>query len=415
MPRMKLHFSIRVQYMGVMLFLAIGIAFLMTFLLYSTSPMVNRIMGSLSLSNAEFGMISTGVLMTMVALRIPWGIAGDRYGYMTVLKISLPLIAAAALLRGFAQDFPALMASQLLLGAGVASILPCLPMIVREWAPHRTGFATGLYTTGYAVGTGVALGLTPLLLEGNDWRYVLVMYSLVAMFVAVLWWSMARSLNAGQYDPKPGEFWLLLKDKYVWALAIFMIATGGCWDTLTIWMPKVLEMKAMETSLALILALGFISSGPLVGPLSDRVRDEGVLLGALGMGVSLSLLGIALASGPLALISVFLAGFFISGTLVLILRLPAKDERLSYSGGQVVAIFSSVGNLGSIFMPMLFGYMIDLSGGYLHSFYAVTLIAFLIFFAGSCFWVGTKAVEDVVAHPLRSLAGALRRTGERRH
>lgn len=370
----------------IMLSLAFLISFLLHLLLFGTAPMVDCITAEMNLSHARFGFIFSSSMISLMILRIPWGFAIDRYGYLKILKISLPVIAVSAILRSYSSGYFTLITSQLILGVGLASVLPCLPLIVREWFPSRTGFATGVYVSGFAAGNGTALGLTPFLLQIFDWRSILLTYGIIALITGVLWWVLASSSIESGSKYELGHFKNLLGDRYTWVLILFMIACMGGYDTLATWMPEVADLKNLNESIALLLPLGFLMSGPLVGRLSDRIEDEGNLIMGFGFALLVSLVGIIAVPGLLSTIFIFSSGFFIMSVLTLTLKAPAQHDRLFPYAGKVSGLISSVGNVGPALLPVAFGYFIDVTGTYLVSIFLVAAIVTSIFVLGSRFW-----------------------------
>lgn len=374
------------NYAWVMLSLAFLTSFLLHLLLFGTAPMVNEIMSEMSLSHANFGLIFSISMVSLIVFRIPWGFMIDRYGYLKILKVSLPLISASAIIRSFSPNYWILLLSQFGLGLGLASILPCLPPLVKEWLPSRTGFGTGFYVSGFAVGNGAALGLTPFLLHSFEWRIVLLVYGIIALATTLLWWVFGQSSveETSEYDFK--NFQRILKDRYVWVLTFFMIACMGGYDTLATWIPKVLEMKYFEEAAAFFLPLGFLVSGPLVGFLSDKLGSETNSIAALGVLASVSVFGLVFASGFVLIPLLFSSGFFLTGILTLTLEAPARHGRLSSSAGTASSLISSLGNVGPAVVPVAFGYLIDVTGTYEPSLILVGLIVVSTFLIGSIFW-----------------------------
>ena len=254
------------------------LAFLLHLLLFGTAPMVTQIMEEMNLSHADFGLVFSAVMMGLLLFRIPWGLIGDRIGYLKAFRIALPVLAASAVLRGFSQSYSALLISQIFLGLGSGAILPCLPLVIKEWASDRAlGFSTGIYVSGFALGNFTALGLTPPLLAILNWREILLIHSGFAVLVAGLWWGFARSVGKEKSEFKKLErFTLLLKGKDVWILLLLMIASMGSYDTLATWMPRVLEMKGLSKALASLLSVGFFLAGPVVGfyQIGFGIREE---------------------------------------------------------------------------------------------------------------------------------------------
>jgi len=360
------------------------IAFLLHLLLFATAPTVTIIIGEVGLSHAEFGVVFSAAMLSLILFRIPWGFIGDRIGYLNAFRIALPICAASAVLRSFSQSYPSLLISQFFLGLGLASVLPCLPLILKEWAGSRAlGFSTGIYIAGFATGNAAALGLTPHLLSLMRWKDILLLYGVMAIIVGGLWWIFARSARKSSSEVKVGKFTTVLKDRYVWILLFFMIASLGSYDTLATWMPKILEIKQLNKGLASLLPLGFFLAGPIIGFISDRFPDQKKTVAMLGVVAAAAIIGLNYAPFPFLLLCVFLSGFTTIGVLTITLTAPAEQEHLSASIGTVVELISSLGNVGPLVMPVIFGLLIDLTGTFHFSVFSVAALAGVTFILGA--------------------------------
>lgn len=371
------------RYQLLMLSFSFTIAFLLHLLLFSTAPMVTTMMEEMALSYTEFGLVFSAAMISLIVFRIPWGLVIDRIGYLNALRIALPVSALAAGLRAFSPGYQTLLISQFFLGVGLASVLPCLPLLVKEWAPKNIGFSTGIYISGFAAGNATALALTPQLLEIMDWRNVLLVYSGFAGLLCVLWWTLAESTvkNTSEFQFK--NFIMVLKDKYVWVLLLLMAAAMGSYDTLATWMPKVLEFKESSKVYASLLPLGFFLAGPIIGLTLDKFRNRKMLLASLGIIAAASIAGINYAQFPLLTLFIVLSGFATIGVLTISLTVPVEHKRLSASLASVVGVTSSLSNLGPFLLPIVFGLLIDVTGTYHVSILVVAAFAGLAFILGS--------------------------------
>jgi nitrate/nitrite transporter NarK len=63
--------------------------------------------------------------------------------------------------------------------------------------------------------------------------------------------------------------------------------------------------------------------------------------------------------------------------------MPARHERLSSSIGSVVGLTSSLGNVGPLTMPVIFGFLIDVTGTFYASVVSVAVLAAGTFILGS--------------------------------
>ncbi len=367
----------------VMLALSFSIAFLLHLLLFGTAPMVTLIMEEMELSHAEFGLMFSVAMISLIIFRIPWGLMADKIGYLNALRVALTLSAFLALLRAFSPVYSTFLLSQFFLGIGLAAVLPSLSLLVKEWGARNPGLSTGIYISGFAAGNATALGLTPYLLEVIVWRDVLLVYGGLAVVLCGLWWILAKSAVKSSSGFELANFKRILKDRYVWVLLFFMIAAMGSYDTLATWTPKVLEWKGVDKALASLLPLGFFLAGPIIGFTLDRFRNRKIIVALLGVVAATSIMGISYAPFPLLLLCIFLTGFATTGVLTISLVAPVKHKRFSASVATVVGLISSLGNIGPLVMPVVFGFLIDVTGTFHASILAVALLAGITFIIGS--------------------------------
>ncbi len=100
------------KYYLIMLLFSFIIAFSLHLLLFATAPMATVIMQDMTLSHAGFGFIFSAAMISLIIFRIPWGLIGNRIGYLNALRIALPVSAASALLRAFSPEYLAMLLSQ---------------------------------------------------------------------------------------------------------------------------------------------------------------------------------------------------------------------------------------------------------------------------------------------------------------
>jgi len=361
-----------------MLVLAFVVAFLVHILLFSIAPMASILREAMHLSHAQFGLVFSVTMISLILFRLPWGLLADRNGYVTVLRLALLLSTAGAFFRVLAQGYHTFLISQFLMGLGLAATMPCLSLIVREWAPSRPGMGTGTYVAGFALGNAAALGLTPLLLRFFQYRQVLLFYAIGCAVVCFAWWVMARSRSAVVSTIRVADFRAVLREKDMWILLLMLAAAMGCYDTLATWMPSVLEMKGFDASLAFLLPVGFVAAGPVAGFLADRISNRKRLVCLLGVVATASIILLIAAPLPLLLVCLVLAGFASEGVLVVSLMVPVSDPRLSPYAGTVVGLTSSGANVGPLLMPVLFGYLIDVTGTFVMSLVSVAILAAVV-------------------------------------
>ena len=369
-----------------MSFFSFAIAFMLHLLLFATAPLSTIIMKEMNLSHAGFAFIFGIAMISLILSRIPWGIIGDRIGFRDAFRIALPLSAAAAVIRAFSQSYTTFLITQLLLGFGLSSVLPCLPLLVKKsFIKNLTGFATGLYVAGFAAGNATALALTPRLLPHFNWRIILLLYAVLPVVITILWWLFVSETSFKAEGVQPVQFKNIFKDRSLWVLLLLVIAAMGGYDTLATWIPKIIEIKQLNSSLSTLLPLGFFFSGPIVGMLSNRYINRKTLLAVMGFATIFSILGIRSNYLIVFNLSLFLAGFCPNSVLTISLTIPAEQERYASSVGGVVGVISSLGNIGTLLLPVIFGSLMDVTGTYQMS------LLFIALFSGVTFILSSRS------------------------
>jgi NNP family nitrate/nitrite transporter-like MFS transporter len=355
-------------------------------LLFSYSPLVNNITNELALTNAEAGFLFSVSILTLMIFRIPWGILFDRKGFKTTLGAALALMGIFGLARGFAVDYYTLLASQFLLGMALSGVIPAIPKLVSCWFPReKTGLATGVCLAGFPVGDVVALGATPfLVLALGDWRQVFQVYGVWVLLLVPFWWKFAGSEPPNQNKPKESsgsvkrDFARLLRLKEVWLLTGLYFCAGGCYDTVLLWLPSILQSQGADAFMASLAAsmlpAGFLFSALAVSALSDKLQARKPFILVMGFvsGPVLFLTGIVMGAALSA--AAFLVGFCTVGVLTLVLAVPVEMPSLSHSLSSVMGIVASFGNLGSFLLPTLVGQLRDVSGTFLLSMLVLAIV-----------------------------------------
>ena len=365
--------------------LAFAVAFLADLLLFSLSPLVHVLMTEMRLSHAQFGMLFSVAIVSLMFARLPLGLVADRRGYVTVMRVALIVSALAAGARALVGGYTGLLVSQFVLGLGLAALMPCLSLMVKAWAAARPGLGTGIYFSGFAVGSVVALALTPLLLDVMSWRHILLLYAALPLVVCLASLSLGTRGEAVASSIRLRNVRHLLRERVVWVLLLLMAGSMGCYDTLTSWMPRVLEMKGVEPGLASLMPAGFFAAGPLIGLVLDRFPRRDVLVALLGVLAAASIALLTTPSLPVLLLCLFVVGFALSGVSVASLTIPVERPRLSPYAGTVVGFVTSASNVGPLLMPVAFGHLIDLTGYYSASVFMVAIVGGVIFVGCSRF------------------------------
>ncbi len=150
--------------------------------------LIPSLQGAFHLSGAAGALAVTALNGGQVVTMLLLGWLIDRFGERSVVGATMITMGAAAMAGALlAPSFPVLLAFVALVGASYASVQPGgTRAIVRWFAPHERGMATGVRQAGLPLGTAIAAMLLPLLAAGGGWRTALAVQGAVGIAGGVL-------------------------------------------------------------------------------------------------------------------------------------------------------------------------------------------------------------------------------------
>ena len=111
--------------------------------------------------------------LTLAALLLPLGAAGDRLGRKPVLLAGLGVFAVANVVAAFAPTANVMLAARLLSGVGAAMIMPVtLSVITSSFPDQERSKAIGMWTAVAGGGGILGMYLSALLVDVASWRWL---------------------------------------------------------------------------------------------------------------------------------------------------------------------------------------------------------------------------------------------------
>lgn len=350
----------------------------------------------LALSSAELGWIFSAFGWTYALLQIPGGLIADRFGPRILYAFCLITWSLSTICQGFARGFASLFSLRLATGAFEAPSYPINNRIVTSWFPdNERASAIALYVSGQFIGLAF---LTPVLATIQvyaGWKGLFVTTGVVGLVWGVVWYFFYRdpldhpTVNEAELDhieQGGGVFrrtegknlnervwqWANVKQVFstrtLWGVYIGQFCVNATlWFFLT-WFPTYLvQYRGLD-----FIKSGYLASVPflaacagllLSGFISDRLVKKGWSIGAarktpiiFGLLLSVSIIG-ANYTNHTSLIIFFLALAFFGSGMALIswvfVSILSPKKLIGLTGG----VFNFMGNLASIVVPIVIGYL----------------------------------------------------------
>lgn len=152
--------------------------------------------------------------LSMSALLLIGGAAGDRFGRRLIFMIGVSVFTLASITCGLAPNVVALIAARALQGVGAAFLIPCgLALISAVYDEKERGAAIGVWSGASAVAAGVAPILGGWIVDQSSWRAIFLINPILA--IPTLWIAV-RYLTESRETEAPGAL------DWRGALAIFL-------------------------------------------------------------------------------------------------------------------------------------------------------------------------------------------------
>ncbi|MBX6427071.1 MAG: MFS transporter [Variibacter sp.] len=292
-------------------------------------PVITAIQADLSLSGTEVGLLSGLPVVLFALFAVPGSLLIVRLGVAATLVIGLVLTAVGASLRGALLSVVVLYAATIVMGAGIAMMQVALPAAVRQWTPHRIGFATALYTNGLLVGEILPVALTTpyvLPLVDGSWRLSLAVWAAPLLPFALLVLAFAPRQKAEGAGAPGRRWWPDWSSPLLWRLGLVFASTTAIYFGANAFLPARLAEAGRADLIA--PALTALNSGQLpasfallavAGRLAGRPWPL-VAIGVLALGC---VVGMAASASYWTVACAGLLGFVLAAALTLGLTLPA--------------------------------------------------------------------------------------------
>jgi len=343
-----------------------------------SSSLEPELLSDFGLTAAQLGNLSAAYFYGNLLFIFPAGILLDKVSTRRMLLIAMVLCAGGTL--AFSLTHSVLLAGVFRFATGIGGafcMLSCIRLASRWFPPHRMALITGLVVTFAMFGGMMSQGpLTELILK-YGWRDALMMDAALGVVFLVFILSFVQDYPPGYQMDETNEelslqsFWQTLRRSLLsaqnWLAGIYtcllnapIFLLGAIWGTA--YLTQVHNLPREQAAwINSMLFLGTIVGSPIVGWLSDRIRQRRLpmIAGAIvSLAVSLVLLYTPILTPTDLLILFFILGFTTS-TQVLSYPIVAEQNPKALTATSVSVISFCCVASGAVFQP-LFGWLMDL-------------------------------------------------------
>ncbi|ONH55203.1 MFS transporter, CP family, cyanate transporter [Pseudomonas cedrina] len=335
--------------------------------LSSLSPLLSEVSGSLGLSAARAGLLTTLPVLCLGLFAPLAPILARRFGAeRVVLGILLTLAAGIVLRSAFGEA--GLFAGSLVAGASIGIIGVLLPGIVKRDFASQAGAMTGVYTMALCLGAALAAGATVPLSHyfGDSWNIGLGFWMVPALVAALFWLPQVGQKHGAHqvaYRVKG-----LLRDPLAWQVTLYMGLQSSLAYIVFGWVPSMLisrGLSATEAGLALSGSIIVQLLSALTAPwLATRGKDQRLAIVVVMLLTLGGLFGCLYAPLDGLWGWAILLGLGQGGTFSLALTLIVLRSRDSHVAANLSGMAQGIGYTLASLGPLAVGVLHDWTGGW---------------------------------------------------
>jgi MFS family permease len=274
----------------------------------------------------SIGLLSMIFMIVYIVISIPASWVIDTYGLRVAVGIGAALTGIFGLMRGLtASSYTLVLVAQIGIAVGQPFILNAVTTVAARWFPVRErATASGLGSLAMYLGIFLGLALTPILTVRFQIAGMLVVYGILSVVAALVFFVFAKERPVTPPCPPGMEVRSLVFDgfkqmfrqrNFILLLVIFFVGLG-VFNAVTTWIENIIAPRGFTSTQAgtvggLMIVGGIV--GALVMPtLSDRTRRRVPFIIMALAGATLGLVGIAYATSYwLLLAASIMLGFFL--------------------------------------------------------------------------------------------------------
>ncbi len=318
-PSFKVYGYRWIMLLGFMFVVAINQLLWITF-----APITGEAARYYGVSDLSIGLLSLIFMVVYIVVSIPASWTIDTRGIRVAVGIGAALTGIFGLLRGVvAQNYTLVLLSQIGIAIGQPFILNAVTTLAARWFPiQERATAAGLGSLAVYLGILVGLALTPYLTIRFDIGRVLVVYGIVSVIAAGVFFGVARERpptppclpgQEGRSLVLDGLRQTFRRRDFILLLIVFFVGLG-VFNAVTTWIEDIVRPRGFSITQAGV-AGGLMIVGGIIGAvvmpsLSDRYRQRTRFLVVALIGATLGLGGLTFATSYwLLLVSALVLGF----------------------------------------------------------------------------------------------------------
>lgn len=347
----------------------------------SLAPLAPLMAEDLQLTNAQVGLFPSFLFLGQMLVSIPSGLLVDRIGTRRLLLVVCFLLGASYLVASFLTSFVWILVFIMLGGMAYGTMHPVTNRGILYWFPERRrGTAMGIKQMGVTFGSALAAILLLPLAFTIGWRIAMAVACLLLIFAGILsYWSykerpIEEKVKSVDKGPLVSQVLSVIKHRPLLLISLVAFLLNGAQMTLNVYLiffvsNELLFSLAIAGTMLVLSEVGGSVGRIVWGTMSDTLfkgsRFAVMLLLTIIAFSGMFTMSFLQTTIPLWLLTmiIFILGFAVSGFNGLWMNI-ATELTPPDKAGLASGVSLTIGSMGVITLPPLFGLTVDMSGSF---------------------------------------------------
>jgi MFS family permease len=353
---------------------------------FKVPPVMPILMHAFSLSAGRAGLLMSIFALTGLFLALPGGFIFQRLGFRATGMIAILAVIVGAALGALSTSIGMLLTSRFIEGIGLSLTTIVAPAVIAmRFTPETRGKAMGIWCASVPLGWLLAFSSAPWLSGRWDWPGVWWFCFFYAFLGALLYYLFVRpipeaaAVETGQTEhekPSVRDLAQALRNRDLWLISFLFCCFNIIFIAFMTWFPtyshavRGLSLSQADLLMSVMTVL-LLVSGPFGGWLSDRLGSRKIIcvVPMLLLMLLFPLASVVTDGSRLAIIVIVgLIGAFVPTGVFSVGPEVVGDERLH---GMAMAMILLGQNAGMLLGPLVFGWIVDITGGWQVAFWSL--------------------------------------------
>jgi MFS family permease len=380
-------------FISILCMAAFGVSIIARFVWTTAIPVAYEDLG---INMAAAGGLMTAFFFGQALANFLTGGLVDRYGPKLIMALGIVFTGIFTIAIPFSSSYPVLFVLRVLAGACAGPIFAAMSKYQLSWfAPGNRATAMGIMMMAINVGSVFSNAVFAPVIQNKSWQHAFTYSGIIALAVGIIFFIFAKEkgiaalrivrkqMTAEEKKEDSAKFKaVVFKKSFLIGTIASFLNNGASLAFMTYIMTFLTRVQGMGIGEAGTLLGGTYAVGIFAGSLSgitaDLLKNKKLTAILGGIAMVVTTLMIIYAKSTAVLLIVISIRTLLSMTTQTPLNTLQAESVMGPFVGRAMGIYNGVAQSGSVVFPLVFGFILDVSGMNFRLLFIGTAISFAV-------------------------------------